>query len=393
MRIDSSTIGMDSTRSFSSISGRVSKFMMTDSRKAFGETSTETPAETPTETPTETLSSTLEEMSAKMKAFNSGSVQNLDAEEIKKQMMEIRQQCLDFLMNILFPERRTSSSMLTEQGDASQAGTDEEDADATSTGILDLTTSTSPNLISAIGLNVRTFAFSRQYYYEETENTAFSTQGTVKCADGRELNFNLNVEMSRSFQEYYEENISYMEVSMCDPLVINLNGNIAGLSDQTFLFDIDADGEQDEISKLVAGSGFLALDKNEDGTINDGSELFGTKSGNGFADLAAYDDDQNGFIDEGDEIWNRLKIWVMDENGEPQLCSLADKGVGAIALMNKSTDFSLTNDQNQTNGMIRNTGFFLYENGNAGTVQHVDMTKHNRTEQALLAYDLYSEVI
>ena len=203
----------------------------------------------------------------------------------------------------------------------------------------------------------------------------------MKCADGREINFNLNVTMSRSFQEYYEENVRMMEVSMCDPLVINLDGNIAELSDQTFLFDLDGDGQKDEINRLGAGSGFLALDKNGDGVINDGNELFGTKSGNGFADLAAYDTDHNGFIDEGDEIWDKLKIWVTDENGEGQLYSLAEKGVGAICLQNAVTDFAITDENNQAKGRIRNTGFFLYENGEAGSVQHVDMTLHEQKEQ------------
>ncbi len=168
---------------------------------------------------------------------------------------------------------------------------------------------------------------------------------------------------------------------MCDPLVINLDGNIADLSDQTFLFDIDGDGKEDEINRLGAGSGFLALDKNGDGIINDGSELFGTKSGNGFADLAAYDTDHNGFIDEGDEIWDKLKIWVMDENGNQQLYSLAEKGIGAICLQNASTNYTLADDQNEAKGMVRRTGVFLYENGNVGTVQHVDMALHEQREQ------------
>lgn len=396
MRIDSSTIGMESARSYTSVSGRVSKFTITNGRQGLenGTSSllgnlgnadvqgeqTQTTEEEPAE---ETLQTKLEKMRAQMKAYSSGSIRDIDIEEARKQMAEIRQQCLDFLMNILFPERRTIDAQDSAESEQAQG----EDA---TTG----TTSTTDNLISAIGVNVKTFQFSRQYYFEETENTTYSTQGTVKCADGREINFNLNMEMSRSFQEYYEENISYMQVSMCDPLVINLEGNIAELSDQTFLFDIDADGEQDEVSRLQSGSGFLALDKNEDGTINDGSELFGTSSGNGFKDLAAYDTDKNSFIDEGDEIWDKLKIWVMDENGEPQLYSLAEKGVGAIGLMNQSTDFTLTGKENQTNGMIRNTGIFLYESGTVGTVQHVDMTKHNRTEQALAAYDvLYSDVV
>ena len=65
---------------------------------------------------------------------------------------------------------------------------------------------------------------------------------------------------------------------------------MAEVSDQTFYFDLDADGKEEEIS-VLNGSGYLALDKNGDGTINDGSELFGTRNGDGFADLAQYDED------------------------------------------------------------------------------------------------------
>ena len=112
--------------------------------------------------------------------------------------------------------------------------------------------------------------------------------------------------------------------------------------------------------------------------INDGSELFGTRSGHGFADLAAYDVDGNGWIDEADEIWDRLKIWYKDEKGEDVLCSLKDKGVGAICLQNASTDFSLkSGDLNRTLGAIRSSGIFLYENGNVGTIQHVDVAKYD----------------
>ena len=210
----------------------------------------------------------------------------------------------------------------------------------------------------------------------ETEATNFSTVGTVRTADGREINFNVNVGMSRSFQQYYEEDLHLMSFTMCDPLVINLDTDVAELSDQTFYFDIDGDGEKDEVSQLGKGSGYLALDKNGDGVINDGSELFGTASGNGFADLAAYDEDGNGWIDENDAIWSKLKIWCKDENGNDVLYRLADKGVGAICLQNAATDFTLKGQEGQTRGAIRNTGVFLYENGNVGTVQHVDVAKY-----------------
>lgn len=210
-------------------------------------------------------------------------------------------------------------------------------------------------------------------FFAEHEVTEYSTQGKVCTADGREITFGISVEMSRSFVEATEV---YTEGSyvLKDPLVINLDSNIAEVSDKKFYFDIDADGKEEEISELGSGSGYLALDKNGDGIINDGSELFGTKSGNGFADLAAYDGDGNGWIDEADEIFSQLKVWVKDENGENRLLDLKEAGVGAIFLGSADTKFSLNNvETNATNAIIQKTGVYLRENGTAGTVQHVDL--------------------
>ncbi|MBP3604697.1 MAG: hypothetical protein J6J79_11165 [Lachnospiraceae bacterium] len=378
MRIDSSNIGMESERSYSATTTRVTKMTITNSRQKLedgtdslfgnllgtGEEETSMSREEmldagKEESPEDFLSKTIEEMRAKINAFRMGKIENMDAEKTGRELKEIKKQCLDYLMELLFPDKKGKNLFdFEEEGFSGQ--------------------STKDAVLSLAGANVRTFTYSNQYYYEETETTTFSTQGTVKCADGREINFNLNLNMSRSFKEYYEENYEMVEVSMCDPLVINLNGNIADLSDQTFFFDIDADGEKDKISRLAEGSGYLALDKNGDGTINDGRELFGTTSGDGFADLAGYDEDGNGFIDEGDEIFYKLKIWTMDENGKEKLVPLAAAGVGAIGLQNVSTDFALTNEANERKGMIRKTGFFLYENGTAGSIQHVDVTRYNQ---------------
>ena len=230
----------------------------------------------------------------------------------------------------------------------------------------------------ALQLTVKKLNLVEEDYYQETEDTSFSTVGTVRTSDGREIQFNVEVGMSRAFQEYYREDLEMASFTMCDPLVINMDTDVAALDDQKFYFDIDADGQQDEIASLSAGSGYLALDKNEDGVIGDGSELFGTKSGNGFADLAEYDSDGNGWIDEADEIWDKLKIWCRDENGQDVLYKLGEKGVGAICLQSVATDFELKSSQNnQTLGAIRSSGIFLYENGNVGTIQHVDVARYN----------------
>lgn len=221
---------------------------------------------------------------------------------------------------------------------------------------------------------------SWEYYNSESESTSFETQGTVKTADGREIDFGISVKMSRQFEEYYAGSIDWgaaRQTSMCDPLVINLDSLSADVTDQEFYFDIDADGIKDKISGLASGSGFLALDKNNDGIINDGSELFGTSSGDGFKDLAAYDLDGNGWIDEADAIFGALKIWSKDSSGRDILIPISAAGIGAIYLGNSDTDFSLNSESdNRVNARIRKTGIFLYENGMAGTIQHLDMAKH-----------------
>jgi hypothetical protein len=140
-----------------------------------------------------------------------------------------------------------------------------------------------------------------------------------------------------------------------------------------FQFDLNSDGTKEQIAFVAPGSGFLALDKNGDGTINNGSELFGPGTGNGFKDLAAYDSDGNGWIDENDAVFNNLRIWTKDSAGNDQLFTLSQKGVGALYLGNVATPFSVKDEQNALLGQVRSTGIFLQENGTVGTLQQVDL--------------------
>lgn len=215
--------------------------------------------------------------------------------------------------------------------------------------------------------------YETETYYMQEQSASFQTQGQVVTADGRTIDFNLNVHMSSRFEAYYKESFDIQKaVNLCDPLVINLDSSPATVSDQTFYFDLDGDGVEEDIHKLNSGSGYLALDKNNDGKINDGNELFGTTSGDGFVDLAKYDEDGNGWIDENDAIWNHLKIWVQTEQG-PQLYSLADKGVGAICLNRMPTYYTQYDKDGEVSAVVRSTGMFLYENGAAGSMQHLDL--------------------
>ena len=210
-------------------------------------------------------------------------------------------------------------------------------------------------------------------FVSESESTTFASSGMVKTQDGRSIDFNIEVSMSRAFTSQINT-LTTQNYIKTDPLVINLDTDIGSVTDQKFLFDLDSDGDEEEISFAGKGSGFLALDRNGDGRIGDGSELFGTKSGDGFKDLAAFDEDGNGWIDENDSIYSKLKVWTKDEDGNDYLINLKDADVGAIYLDNVDTQFSLKDGNNRLNGEIKKTGIYLHEStGAAGTLNHVDL--------------------
>lgn len=277
--------------------------------------------------------------------FKSGqkvdSLQRINRADRLQNLVKIREQTLNYLLNLLLGKNaRTGSSALSDLYGVSQPSGGQ---------------------------------YSAEFYYEENETTTFTTDGVVKTSDGREISFNVKLTMSRSFTQYTSQTIDWGSPRLMDPLVINLDAPAADVKDQKFFFDLDADGHEEAISRLGPGSGFLALDKNGDGKINDGSELFGALSGNGFADLAKYDNDGNGWIDEADEIFDKLLIWSKDENGNDQLVGLGKAGVGAIYLGAQDTQFSMNNSHNEANAMVRQTGMFLYENGGVGTIQQLDL--------------------
>lgn len=227
------------------------------------------------------------------------------------------------------------------------------------------------------GINVYSGGeYSEYHLHYESESTSYEAKGKVVTEDGREIEFGLSVSMSRTFLEESRLDISYGDPIYCDPLVINMNSVPGEVSDQSFSFDIDADGIEDKISRLVNGAGFLALDKNEDGLINDGSELFGAVTGDGFEELAEYDEDGNGWIDENDKIFNKLRIWTKDEEGRDALLTLKEGDIGAISLQHARTRFTVTSDTNAALSQVKSSGLFLHEStGRAGSIQQMDFAK------------------
>ena len=128
------------------------------------------------------------------------------------------------------------------------------------------------------------------------------------------------------------------------PLALDLTGQgleIIDLDDSNAYFDLDNNGFASHTAWLGGGSGFLALDLNGNGRIDDQSELFGAVSfdgpdDHGFAKLALYDENGDGVIDAQDSVFADLLIW-RDFNGdgltdEGELFTLDELGIVSISL-------------------------------------------------------------
>lgn len=220
--------------------------------------------------------------------------------------------------------------------------------------------------------------YDRHEVYAEVETTHFSAQGVVRTQDGQEIRFSLELQMERSYREETSVSLRAGDAVRKDPLVVNFAGTAPRLLDQRFRFDLDNDGQAEELPMLGSGSGYLAFDRNNNGQIDAGNELFGPASNNGFAELALLDADGNGWLDENDPLFSRLGIWRPTDGStdspHPQLTALKENGIGALGLAHLATPFELRGSGNSDLGALSATGLALSENGRALALQEIDLT-------------------
>lgn len=120
--------------------------------------------------------------------------------------------------------------------------------------------------------------------------------------------------------DWVDDLLQQAERVMLSPLALDLDGDgveTLGLAPAPVHFDHDGDGLAEATGWIAPEDGLLVLDRNGDGRIDRGAELFGNHTPladgslavNGFVALAAWDADGNGRIDAGDPVWTQLRVW------------------------------------------------------------------------------------
>jgi hypothetical protein len=113
-------------------------------------------------------------------------------------------------------------------------------------------------------------------------------------------------------------------------------------------FDILNTGNPVNIGWISPNDALLAIDNNGNGTIDNGSELFGGGVGQGFAKLTTFDSNLDGVIDVKDTDFGKLSVWndvntnALTDVGE--LLSLSKAGISSIALNKTTNTFTFNTD-------------------------------------------------
>ena len=184
------------------------------------------------------------------------------------------------------------------------------------------------------------------------------------------------------------------------PIVLDLDGNgistIAASSGVSF--DLNASGTKQQVGWVGGGDGLLVMDRNGDGLINDGSELFGVatvgangqRAGNGYAAMGFEDSNHDGVLDAKDAHWNELKVWVdanhdgVTETGE--LKTLAEVGVASIDLhaqttseVNNGNYVGLVSSYTTTDGSTHQVADVWFSKNTSATTAHRPSHCHARS--------------
>lgn len=163
---------------------------------------------------------------------------------------------------------------------------------------------------------------SQEYQFHESvyekQTLDIEAKGTIITADGQKFDFDLDLEMSREYSSETDIQIASSKLSHKQPLLFNYGGQASELSDFVFDFHLDLEVE----NKLPGlGRGYLVLDKNHDGKLDNENSLF--SEGSPQSSISSLGDDESQTLDS-------LQILSYDFKLNFQMQSLSSIKIGAL---------------------------------------------------------------
>ncbi len=226
------------------------------------------------------------------------------------------------------------------------------------------------------GISMRGLRMMELIHTSETESCTFTASGNICLADGSTRQFGVGYHMERS-----EEFTSLTAASFHDPLVLDFGEPGTKLNEHSVDFDLDMDGQIESMRMPTGNSAVLFHDINGNGIADNGSELFGPRTGSGFGELAKLDSDGNGWIDEGDAAYDDLKLWHFSDDGKSSYETLEEAEIGALSTQSAETLFTLKEKGNDV-GQVRASGVWLGEHSGAGIIRQIDVATTPKETQS-----------
>jgi len=134
-------------------------------------------------------------------------------------------------------------------------------------------------------------ATGTKYILNGSSLQVISSTGTITINDFSDGDLGIHLTSTEKIDKKEISKEVFLEEDFCSPLVLDLNGNgksSTRLNESSVYFDMDGDGFKERTAWVESGDGLLVLDKNSNGTIDNGTELFGnfTQLGDGSYDFA-----------------------------------------------------------------------------------------------------------
>ncbi len=190
----------------------------------------------------------------------------------------------------------------------------------------------------------------------------------------------MNLHKKSYTTDYFDTADDQGNANIGSPVIFDLDGDgveTTGLKGGSY-FDHDGNGFAEETGWVKSDDGLLVMDRNGDGKIDTGKELFGNetilsngqKADDGFQALAELDSNGDGKIDASDAAYTQLRIW-QDINGDgysvpDELKTLSELGIASI-----NTGYSTSSYVDANENEHRQVGSFSRTDGTTGTATDV----------------------